>query len=303
MGTTAHVLVQSATGGDEPRHLDEVQAYVEHLERLWSRFLPMSELTRVNQHSRVPVPVSRPTFDLIQLAVDSWRASDGLFDPSVGTAMLQCGYDRTFSELSHDAISGRTSTATAVLAPTSGCAGIELDEASLTVTLPLDVQLDLGGIGKGRAADLVANRLQDNGVETACINLGGDLRCIGGHALDGGWGIDVEHPFDATRSIAVLGLTEGAVATSARTRRCWATPRGTMHHLVDPTTGQPADTGLAQVTVLAAEAAAAEVLAKSAYLAGPVSGRELIEASGAAALLVTDVGDVMEAGPIGRFRR
>lgn len=303
MGTTAHVLVQTATGGDETRHLDDVQTYVEHLERLWSRFLPTSELTQVNQHGRVPVPVSRPTFDLIQLAVDSWRASGGLFDPSVGTAMLQCGYDRTFAELSSDVFWARTPSATAVLTPTRGCAGIELDEAALTVTLPADVQLDLGGIGKGRAADLAAKRLWSDGVETACINLGGDLRCIGGNALDGGWVIDVEHPFDAAGSIALLGLTEGAVATSARTRRRWATPRGTMHHLVDPATGQPADTGLAQVTVLAAEAAPAEVLAKSAYLAGPVAGRELIEASGAAGLLVTDAGDVVEAGPIGRFRR
>ncbi len=76
-----------------------------------------------------------------------------------------------------------------------------------------------------------------------------------------------------------------------------------MHHLVDPATGQSADTGLAQVTVLTAEATPAEVLAKSAYLAGPVSGRKLIEASGAAGLLVTDAGDVVEAGPIARFRR
>ncbi len=64
--------------------------------------------------------------------------------------------------------------------------------------MPLDVQLDLGGIGKGRAADLAANRLRSNGIDTACINLGGDLRCIGGDALDGGWVIDVEHPFDAS---------------------------------------------------------------------------------------------------------
>jgi FAD:protein FMN transferase len=303
MGTTAHVLLQSPTGDDEARHLDDVQSYVEHLERLWSRFRPTSELTQLNRHRGVAVPVSRPTFDLIRLAVDGWRTSGGRFDPSVGTAMLRCGYDRTFDELSSEVPSSRASTTSTGLAPTSGCAGVDLDAAALTVTVPLDVQLDLGGIGKGRAADLAASRLRSNGIDTACINLGGDLRCIGGDALDGGWIIDIEQPFDATRSIAVVGLTEGAVATSARTRRRWATPRGTMHHLVDPTTGQPAESGIAQVTVLAAEAASAEILAKSAYLAGPASGRELIERSGAAGLLVTDAGDVVEAGAIGRFRR
>jgi thiamine biosynthesis lipoprotein len=298
MGTTAHVLIGECRDGDEMHHLDDIQTFIEHLERLWSRFLTTSEVTLINEHCGLPVPVSRQTFDVVRMAVDGWHATQGRFDPSVGTAMIRCGYDRTF-----DAIAGQQAAATAVLTPSAGCSAIDLDETALTVTIPFGVQLDLGGIGKGRAADLAADRLSSRGIGTACINLGGDLRCIGGAELHSGWVVDVENPFDPSASVAWLGLTEGAVATSARTRRRWLTSRGPVHHLVDPSTGQSAETGLAQVTVLAAEAAPAEVLAKAAFLGGPDSGRELVEARGAAALFVTDGGDVIEVGPIARFRR
>ena len=212
--------------------------------------------------------------------------------------MIRCGYDRTFDEMT-----GAAPCAVSVLLPTMGCAGIELDESTLSITLPEGTQLDLGGIGKGRAADLVALRLQSRGVPMACVNVAGDLRCMGGGAFETGWTVEVEDPFDPSASLGMLSLSDGAIATSARTRRHWTTTAGNMHHLLDPSTGQPARTGLAQVTVLAAEAAQAEILAKAAFLSGVDSGRELIEATGTAALFVTDTGHVVSAGAIEEFRR
>ncbi len=292
------MLLEGCGDGSEIEHLDDIQGFIEHLEALWSRFIPTSELTRVNEFGTASVAVSRPTFDLVRIAVDGWRATGGLFDPSVGSAMIRCGYDRTFDEMT-----GATPSAVSVLLPTTGCAGIELDESTLTITVPEDTQLDLGGIGKGHAADLVGLRLRRRGVPTACINVGGDIRCIGGSAFDGGWIVEVEDPFDPSASLGMLSLSDGAIATSARTRRHWTTTAGNMHHLLDPSTGQPARAGLAQVTVLAAEAAQAEILAKAAFLSGVASGRELIEATGTAALFVTDTGEVVSAGAIDEFRR
>ena len=135
------------------------------------------------------------------------------------------------------------------------------------------------------------------------MNIGGDLRCAGGAHLDGGWLIEVEHPFDASASVACLAIADGAMATSARTRRRWRTPTGEMHHLLDPSTGRAACNGLAQVTVLASDAASAEVLSKAAFLAGPELGPDLVETFGAAGLFVTDAGAVLDAGPIEAFRR
>jgi thiamine biosynthesis lipoprotein len=180
---------------------------------------------------------------------------------------------------------------------------VALDEDALTIAVPMATMLDLGGVGKGCAADLACTHLLERGAISACVNIGGDARVVGGSALEGGWTVEVEDPFDVTRSLAVLALTDGGVTTSARTRRRWKTSSGEAHHLIDPTTGAPARTGLAQVTVLAAEAGWAEIVAKAAFLAGCEGGPALVASSGAAALFVIDSGALLRAGDIGEFER
>ena len=91
----------------------------------------------------------------------------------------------------------------------------------------------------------------------------------------------------------------GAVATSTKLRRHWTRGDRTLHHLIDPRTGEPAESGLASVTVVAGEAWRAEVLAKAAFVAGAADGAALIEAAGATGMLVTDDGDVVELDGLG----
>jgi thiamine biosynthesis lipoprotein len=294
MGSTAHVVVEVGES-DAVAVLDQAQELVEALEAKWTRFSATSELSEINDNPGIPVRVSSETFGAIALAVDGWRTTAGRFDATVGTAMDRIGYDRSFAELQPNVAS--------VAIPASGWSGVVLDEDECTVVVPTSTRLDLGGIGKGYAADLVARHLHDRGVVAACVNLGGDARFTGGSQLDGGWKIEVEHPFDATRSVATLAVADGGIATSARTRRRWKTSTGDAHHLVDPTTGMPARTGLAQVTVLAADGAWAEMMAKAAFLAGCDEGPALVASSGTAALFVTDCATLLRAGGIGDFER
>lgn len=301
MGTTAHVVVDGEQEGEHDgvsRALDEVQAMVEQLESRWSRFVGSSEISRINARAGEPVAVSPETLEVVDRAVSAWRWSDGRFDPSMGEAICRNGYDRSFDAVARTATITTTTTARSV-----GCAEVVVDAESSTICVPPGVQLDLGGIGKGRAADLAVERLVRRGCGVVCVNIGGDLCCRGGDRLDGGWLVDVEHPFDASRSVAWLGLVEGAVATSSRTRRRWSSRGRELHHLLDPRTGTPACSGLAQVTVLAHDAASAEVLAKAVFLAGADAGRDLVGRHGTAALLVADDGEVIDVGPIDAFRR
>lgn len=160
-----------------------------------------------------------------------------------------------------------------------------------TVTLPPGAGFDPGGIGKGLAADLVAATAIGMGATGVLINLGGDVR-VDGDGPDGGWPVVVADPFDDGRVMARLAVAAGAVATSSRTRR----RLGRGHHLIDPATGAPAASGLAQTTVLAAEAWWAEALATAAFIAGPVAGVELLDRHGVSGLLVTDDGELVGAG-------
>jgi thiamine biosynthesis lipoprotein len=113
--------------------------------------------------------------------------------------------------------------------------------------------------------------------------------------------VDVDDPLGTGRT-GLLAVAEGAIATSTKLRRAWARGGTVLHHLIDPRTGAPAESGLASVTVVAGDAWRAEVLAKAAFVAGPDEGARLIERAGATGLLVTDDGEVRELSGLAPFR-
>ena len=299
MGTDVEVL---AVGADDAG-MAVVGALaadaVEALEARWSRFRPSSELCRLNQAAGVPVVVSRSTFALIARAVDAWRDTGGRYDPTILPALEAAGYDRDFDLVARDA-----DDAVDFGAAVPGCGDVELDDLVGAVRLPAGVALDLGGIGKGAAADEVSTGLLDAhvpGVTGVLVNLGGDLRARGEAPSPHGWVVDVDDPL-ATGRTGLLAFAEGAIATSTKLRRAWTRGDRALHHLIDPRRGEPAESGLASVTVVAGEAWRAEVLAKAAFVAGADDGGALIEASGATGLFVTDAGEVVELAGLSRFR-
>ena len=107
------------------------------------------------------------------------------------------------------------------------------------------------------------------GAAGALVNLGGDLRAAGTPPVAAGWTIGVPHPAHPDRELLRVAVPHGAVATSSRLRRRWATPAGPAHHLIDPATGRPAATGVVAATVVADQAWRAEALTKLLVLAGP----------------------------------
>lgn len=120
MGTSAHVVV---VGGDEARLIDAARRRLDDLERRWSRFLPGSEVSRLNRRPERPVVVSPDTFMLLARSVDAWHATGGRFDPTVLPAMLAAGYDRDFAAVATAAAPRRAPQ------PTPGCGAIRLDPA------------------------------------------------------------------------------------------------------------------------------------------------------------------------------
>jgi FAD:protein FMN transferase len=261
MGTDVHVVV---VGGDDSM-LALAEARVADLERRWSRFLDASEVSVLNRQAGRPVVVSPETFDLVSRAVAAWRATAGRFDPTVGATLAAHGYDRDFAEVA----AGDGPAAPAATGPTPGAGGIDLLPGLRAVTVPPGVTFDPGGIGKGLAADLTAHLLLEGGADGVLVNLGGDLRAAGRAPSGEGWIISVPDPLRTGRELLRVALPEGAVATSSRLQRRWRTAVGEAHHLIDPSTGRPAETDVVAVTVVAAEAWWAESLTKALFLAGP----------------------------------
>jgi FAD:protein FMN transferase len=285
MGTDAHVIVV----GGSTRLLERARARIDDLEARWSRFLPDSELSRLNDVAGRPVIVASVTFELLTRAVEGWRLTGGRFDPTVLPALVAAGYDRSFETVERDA-----PEPAAPSTPAPGCAELSLDPIVRSVTLPPGVALDLGGIGKGFAADLVSAELLQDGATGACVNIGGDLR-VRGTPPDRAWIVEVEAEPGTTPEGAPLcvALADGAVATTSSRRRAWRRAGRRQHHVIDPRTGRPVDAPPTSATVIAADAWKAEVLAKAAFATRtPSEAERLLEPVGATGLLVDAEGTV-----------
>lgn len=285
MGTQAHVVV-TADPALEDLLMDLAARELSLMERRWSRFLPTSELSRLNAAAGKPVIVSADTFSVIKSAVDAWEYTDGCFDPTVHDALCATGYDRTFVEVADP--TDRPGAAS----PAPGCADIELDPALCAVRLPAGVRLDLGGIAKGAAADLVVDRLREAGAQGACVNVGGDIRVVGRAPTSAGWIIELAFGEEHRRRVA---LASGAVCTSTTTKRRWLTGDGERHHIIDPRRGR-STAGLRWVSVIAARATQAEVLTKAVFVAGADAGRSIIEENRCYAVIVDDNAVLFEIG-------
>jgi thiamine biosynthesis lipoprotein len=287
MGTDAHVVVVGPSC-DGLAHWAE--ARIAELEARWSRFLPASELSHLNRHAGELVLLSDDTYTIVELAIAAWHTTAGHFDPTVHDALCSLGYDRTFDEVAAGAPAHDGSMHAASGAP--GCAGIELIPEVGGARLPPGVHLDLGGIGKGHAADVVCEALLTRGAAGACVGLGGDVRVVG-QPPDGqdAWTVDVLHPINGL-AVARASLSDGAIATSTRTRRRWTRGGSCVHHLLDPRTGM-STTGVAGATVVAGTATLAEVLTKVLFADGPgESERALVERHHATGFTVADDGSV-----------
>jgi thiamine biosynthesis lipoprotein len=279
MGGAVHVIVV----GGRPGLVARAVALIDGLEARWSRFLPDSEVTRLNEAAGRPCPVSPDTVLLVRRAIEGWRLTGGRFDPTVLGAVVRAGYDRSFDAL------GPFPTATSVLG--LGCDGLTVDERAGTITLPFGVGFDPGGIGKGLAADLVVDDLLRGGAAGVSVGIGGDVRAAGVPPAGEAWQVDVVNEVAGGR-IATVALVDGAIATSTTRRRRWETATGPVHHVIDPALGGPARSGVAQSTVVAGSGWCAEVLATAALVAAATDGLGLVAATGADGLALTDDGSV-----------
>jgi thiamine biosynthesis lipoprotein len=261
MGSTIEIILVSR----EPAQLEAVATFglAERLAAEWeqtfSRFRPESEISRLNARAGQPVPVSELLYSAIEIALDGARLSGGLFDPTILPALIGLGYDRTFAEIADD---GRPCVRPA-RAP--GVAGIRLDPEHRVVTLPANTQIDLSGVVKGLYVDMLAGSGRWTG---GAISAGGDLRVWGDPPEGDRWLIGVEDANDPSRDAAHLLLNRGAVATSGTNRRTWRRGGAMLHHLIDPRTGLPSESGIRMASVISATAIQAEIAATALIVGG-----------------------------------
>lgn len=269
MGCKTTAIVESK---NEPELLQMVPLWFEEWEQCLSRFRPTSELNRLNQAAGWPVQVSETLWQVFQAALEAEKNSSGLVTPTVLRALLAAGYDRSFESLPRS-----LESAPGGGWPTAGAlAEVSWDATTRCISLPSDVQLDFGGVAKGWAADQAAKRLAVAGA--ALVSAGGDI-AISAEPSDGSlWPVGVDDPFHPGEYLEILMLGRGGVATSGTDYRRWKQGGRWNHHIIDPRTGQPAQTDVFAATIVASNAIAAETAAKVAVLLGSARGMEWLEA-------------------------
>jgi thiamine biosynthesis lipoprotein len=247
-----------------------------------SRFLRGSELCALNADPRPVVPASTLLRSAVRAGLWAAERSGGLVDPCLLDALEAAGYVRSY-EPSAPTPRATGSPRPAAPHPDRRWRAVRIDDDAGTIARPPGLRLDLGGSGKGHVADLLAARLAP--VRAWVVDCGGDIR-VGGVRE-----VDIAHPHAARGVAARVVVRDGAVATSSIVARAWTMPDGRpAHHLLDPSTGRPAWTGLLSTTAFAPTTLAAETLAKVALLRGPAGARRVLAPNGG--VLVHDSGDV-----------
>jgi FAD:protein FMN transferase len=254
-----------------PFILSQVPVWFEEWEQVLSRFRYDSELTRLNQTHEKPEPVSETLWDVFQAAQKAEQMTNGLVTPTLLDAIIEAGYDRPFDVLPHQTSLMPASTKTTIQSLTA----ITVNAAARTITLPSGMGLDFGGVAKGWAAQQAMKLLQLGG--PVLMNAGGDIAISGPRADGSPWLIGVADPFDPNEDIEILSLNACGIATSGKDRRRWTRDGILQHHIIDPLTGQPAETDLSTVTVIAPNVMQAEAAAKAAFILGSRLGLEWIE--------------------------
>jgi FAD:protein FMN transferase len=289
LGTSARMAVWPPESLDRARIA--VDTVLDGLDHQASRFRADSELSWINEAGGGLFLLSDGLAQAIGVAVAAARWTGGLADPTVGAALVSLGYDRDFAAIDPD-----RPEPTPPPSPAPGWESVQL--AGVMLRLPAGVRLDLGATAKGLGSDRAARAAMSatGHAGGVLVGLGGDI-AVAGITPRGGWPVTVADESEPPGGppAQLVRLAAGAIATSSISCRTWRRAGRTLHHIVDPRTGLPADGPWRMASVAAATCADANAAATAAIIAGR-GAEEWLTGTGLPARLVARDGCVRHVG-------
>ncbi len=281
MGT---IMAHKAFGLQGEVCLAAVVAEIDRLEGLLSRFLPGSDISRINESAGMKsVKVSPETCEVLSRAAEFSRSCPGCF--AVTIEPLAALWNRAREKgLEPDEGSIRAALALVndrdlVIDPWERTAGVRHAGQAI----------DLGGIGKGFACDRILEIYRQYEVTSAYSNLGGNVVTVGVKPDGSPWQIGIQHPRQEGKIIGAVAVAGQSVVTSGDYQRCFTGSLGKRrHHILDPTTGYPAESGLVSVTIVADKSLEADALSTILFVAGMDMGLEILHSFPQAEAILVD---------------
>jgi len=296
------------------KYLDGCFDIADNCENLFSKSIETSDVSRINNSDGKPVSVSQDTIDILKYSMKYSDASKGKFS-------VVCGSLTSLWNISEENPYIPTDVEIEEALKHVGNDKIEINEENATVTL-LDPQssIDLGAVAKGYIADKMKEYLLENGIESGIISLGGNILVIGekpsgnissktntsdsvhsevktsSKGTSSSYTIGIQKPFSNSPqdTIAALKVTDTSVVTSGNYQRYFKKDDKLYHHIIDLTTGYPADTGLNSVSIICPSSVDADMLSTICFLLGEKDGVELIESlNNTDAIFVSDTNKIL----------
>ena len=279
------MVTLAAEGEQAIEGMYAAKVFIDECEQRFSRFLPASEVAALNRFAGEWFPVSDELMDMLQLSMKYHNETNGFFDPSILPDLKQIGYDRSMDEIRANGAHADSSSSKRTSRPAFREVGFDLTDK--LIRLPYGMEIDLGGIAKGWIVSKAAHLLNTY-VETCAVSAGGDIQFIG-HPLDGlDWDVYLEDPRNDVQMLAQLHLLSGAVATSSVMKRTWRQGDKVRHHLIDPRTGEPAQTDWLSVTIISPDAIVSDVYAKAILIGGEKKAARLLRSNNDLSYIAVD---------------
>jgi thiamine biosynthesis lipoprotein len=295
------VMTITLYGADEKQMLAVIERAFEEcarLENIFSAKLPDSELSRLNTSAyQHPSEVSEELFYVISTALSYNELSGGCFDISMGKLIKLWGIgtqqERVPSQEELEPYAG-----------VDGCQYIVLDEANKTIMYTKeDVELDLGGIAKGYAADRIKEYILENRRDAyGILDFGGNIMTVGQKPENALWNIGITNPLEPSDVCAVVSGTDLCVVTSGNYERYFIQDGVRYHHILDPATGYPAERGIISATIIGTNSTRCDALSTACYIMGIDAALDLINSmEGVEAVFIDDNGTFYTSDHISEY--
>lgn len=252
------VMSLTAYGSHAREALDSASAEIQRLDQLFSISSETGDIYRVNRDGQGDL--SKDTRSLLASALEYGKDTNGIFDCTIEPVMEAWGFTTKNYRIPSD--SELAELLSHVDASTVTLSGNH-------VTLPEDVKLDLGGIAKGFTSARVMEVFKNSGVTSGIISLGGNVQTLGTKPDGKLWRVGIQDPNDLNAMFAVVEVSDEAVITSGAYQRYFEENGVHYHHIIDPRTGYPAESGLTSVTIISPDGTLADALSTSLFIMGP----------------------------------
>ncbi|TAN45821.1 MAG: FAD:protein FMN transferase [Nitrospirae bacterium] len=285
--TIVSITVVSDSSDKAKSAIDKAYNELDRLAKLLNFYAEDSEVSAINRHAGDrPVKVSAETFEIIEKALYASRNTEGAFDITVGPVVKLWDFKNKVMP-NTEQIREKTKII--------GYRHIVIDRPASTVFLEKKgMQIDLGGIIKGYAADKAVAVLKANGIKSGIVAAAGDIKTFGKRQDGSLWSVGIKNPRQksgADEIIAVVNLSNQAISTSGDYERYFEKNGVRYHHILDPQTGQPAY-GCRSVTIVAKDAAVTDAFSTGIFVLGPKKGIDVLNRLGIDAVIIDKDGKV-----------